>query len=173
MAYHFLAGGCGIRPFLDLWILNRAGFFDDKAVYELCKMSNIEVFYEQVKKVARVWFDGEEHTEITRKIEKYIRSGGKYGYFPNNAAAYTVMKGGKFNYLFSLAFPKYSNMRVLYPRLNRAPYLLPFYYAYRIFEKTLGRNNTSAKHNFSTIKGQGDDFVNEVASLIKSLKLNK
>ena len=173
MAYHFLAGGCGIRPFLDLWILTRAGFFDDDAVSELCAMSNISEFYDAVKQVTRVWFDKEEHNDITRRIEKYIRTGGTYGYFPNNAAAYTVMRGGKVKYLLSLAFPKYSNMRVLYPTLNRAPYLLPFFYVCRFFQKALGRNSSSAKRNFKTIKDQGNDFVKEVASLIKSLKLDK
>lgn len=173
MSYHFLAGGCGIRTFLDLWIMNNRGFYSDEAVSKLCEMSGILEFYNSVKQVMGVWFDRKEHTEMTLRIQKYILTGGTYGYFPNNAAAYTVMRGGKVRYLFSLAFPKFVNMKVIYPQLNRAPFLLPFFYVYRVFQKTLGRNSESAKRNFKTIKGQGDDFIKEVASLIKSLQLDK
>lgn len=172
MAYHFLAGGCGIRPFIDYWILKDKWSFDEKELIKLCKKAKVEAFYSAVKQLTDVWFEGKSHTDITKRIEKYILVGGAYGVFPNNAAAYTVTKGGKKKYILSLAFPKYANMKVLYPKLNRAPFLLPFFYIYRIYEKTLGRNSTSAKSTYRAIARQSSDEVNEVASLLKTLKLD-
>lgn len=172
MAHHFLTGGCGIRPFIDYWILRNTWTFDENELLKLCKKAGINEFYSAVKLLTGVWFDRENHTDITKRIEKYILIGGAYGHFPNNAAAYTVAKGGKAKYLLSLAFPQYADMRVLYPILNKVPLLLPFFYFYRLFQKIVGRNSPNAKTKFRIIKGQGDDFVGEVSYLIKSLKLD-
>ncbi|MBR4910713.1 MAG: nucleotidyltransferase family protein [Clostridia bacterium] len=172
MSYHFLAGGCGIRPFLDIWIMRRNDFFDESKVAELCKTAKIYDFYSTVMHLTKVWFDGAEHTELTRKLEKYTLTGGAYGYFPNNAAAYTVRNGGKVKYLLTLAFPPYRNMKALYPVLNRFPPLLPFCYVYRVFQKTLGGNSKNAHKKYDIIKEQDSAFIKEVASLIKELKLD-
>ena len=173
MAYHLLAGGCGIRPFVDLWILKRHDFFNEATVEEFCKKTKIYDFYKAINALIKVWFEGAEHVEITEKLEKYILTGGAYGYFPNNAAAYTVRNGGKLKYLFSIAFPPGRNMKAIYPAVGRHPVLLPAYYIYRLFEKTLGKNNQSAKKKYNIIKEQDSKFINEVASLIKELKLDK
>lgn len=173
MAYHFLSGGCGIRPFLDLWLLKRSNFFDGDAVHKLCEKAKIDKFYVCAMQMIEVWFEGKEHTDITKRIEKYILVGGAYGYYPNNAAAYTIKKGGRFLYLLSLAFPDYSSMRALYPILNKSPFLLPFCYFYRFFEKTIGKNNQSAKQRYKVIKEQDGDFIRQVATLLKSLELDK
>lgn len=173
MTYHFLAGGCGIRPFLDLWILRQKLSYDEEKVIEFCKIAKIYDFYKAVLMLTDVWFEGKEHTDLTKQMEKYLLAGGAYGYFPNNAAAYTVMHGGKVRYVLSIAFPKYVNMKALYPTLNHFPYLLPYFYVYRVFQKTVGRNSASAKSKFGIIKGQGDDFIKEVSTLVKALKLDK
>ncbi len=172
MSYHFLAGGCGIRPFIDLWILKRADFFDESAVRKLCEEARIGAFFDAVLKMTDVWFSGGEDSDVTRRMEKYIITGGAYGYFPNNAAADTIRNGGKIRHLFALALPPYANMRVLYPTLNRAPVLLPFFYVYRFFQKTLGRNSEKAKRKYRTIKKQDGEFIKEVSDLMKTLKLD-
>lgn len=173
MAYHFLAGGCGIRPFVDLWVLRRAKFFNEDKVIEFCKSAKIYDFYMVVSRLTSVWFEGKKHDDITLKLEKYTLTGGAYGYYPNNAAALTVRNGGKVRYILSMAFPSYGNMRALYPKLNKAPVLLPFYYCYRIFEKTVGKNSKKAKKRYSIVKHQDSEFIKEVASLIRALKLDK
>ena len=172
MSYHFLAGGCGIRPFLDLWILRRANFYDYDAVKKFCADAKIGFFCDAVMQLVDIWFEGKPHTDITLKMEKYILTGGAYGYFPNNAAVDTIRNGGKIRYMLALAFPPYCNMRVMYPVLNRVPVLLPFCYIYRLFEKTVGRDRAGAKKKYEVIKGQNDAFVKEVATLIKALKLD-
>ena len=172
MSYHFLAGGCGIRPFLDLWILRRSHFFDEESVRKLCNESRISEFYDGVNQLIDVWFEGKAHNDITRRIEKYIMTGGAYGTYPNNAAAYTIKHGGKIRHIVSIAFPPYTNMRVLYPVLNRIPVLLPFCYIYRVFQKTVGRGNDRAIKKYKIIKEQDAAFVKEVASLMKALRLD-
>ena len=172
MSYHFLAGGCGIRTFLDLWILKRANFFDYNEVKKLCESAKIGEFCNAAFELTDVWFGDKPYTDITSRMEKYVIQGGAYGYFPNNAAAETIRSGGKIQQIISIAFPPYTNMRVLYPVLNRVPIILPFCYIYRLFEKTLGRNSERAKKKYKIIKEQDSDFIKDVALLMKMLKLD-
>ena len=172
MSYHFLAGGCGIRPFLDYWILRRANFFDFEKVKELCEKAQLADFYAAVVRLVDVWFEGAEYNEVTYRMKEYIVTGGAYGYYPNNAAAETIRNGGKRRQVFAIAFPPYRNMRVLYPVLNRAPVLLPFCYVYRVFQKTIGKNSRNAKKKYRIIKGQDNEFIKEVATLMKLLDLD-
>ena len=173
MVHHFLSGGCGIRPFIDLWLLRNSGFFDDQKVREFCEIAKITDFYDAVNDVTDVWFNKKEHTDVTKRIQKYILTGGAYGHYPNSAAAYTVKHGSKLGYILSLAFPDYDSMRSVYPVLNKAPFFLPFCYVARVFDKTLGSGSAGAKKRFEVIKNQDDDFLQEVASLIKTLNLDK
>ena len=173
MSYHFLAGGCGIRPFLDLWLLRKNNFYDRERVSEFCRAAKIYDFYKATESMASVWFEGADHNDITKKVEKYVLTGGAYGYFPNNAAAYTVRQGGKVRYLLSMAFPRYTNMKVMYPVLNKAPYLLPLCYVHRLFEKTVGKSSRGAKQKYKTVRKQDAEFIKEVSSLLKALKLDK
>ena len=172
MSYHFIAGGCGIRPFLDFWILRKANFFDPDAVKKLCEEAEISAFFDAAQKLTDVWFEGAEDSDVTVRMERYIMTGGAYGYFPNNAAAETIRKGGKIRQVLSILFPPYRNMRVLYPALNRKPLLLPFYYVYRVFEKAVGKDSGRAKEKLRIIKEQDSDFIKEVSSLMKELKLD-
>ncbi len=172
MSYHFLAGGCGIRPFLDLWILNKQGFFDEDNVKKLCADAKISEFYSGVKQLVDVWFEGASHSDITRRMERYITTGGAYGYFPNNAAAETIRRGGKIHQVLSIAFPPYTNMRAIYPFLNRVPVALPLFYVYRVFQKTVGKNSEKAKQKYRIIKQQDSKFIKEVATLMKMLDLD-
>ncbi|MBO4693922.1 MAG: nucleotidyltransferase family protein [Clostridia bacterium] len=172
MSYHFLAGGCGIRPFLDLWILRRAGFCDFNAVKSFCENAKIGAFFDAVMQLTSVWFDNAKESDITNRMERYIIIGGAYGYFPNNAATDTIRSGGKIQHILSFAFPPYSNMRVLYPILNRASFLLPFCYVYRLFQKTVGKGSVKAKEKYKIIKKQDSEFIKEVSTLMKMLKLD-
>lgn len=173
MAHHFICGGCGIRPFLDLWMLKRNNAYNPDAVRKMCESSKIDVFYDAAMQTIDVWFENAGHTELTRRIEKYIITGGAYGYYPNGAAASTARSGGKVRYLLALAFPSYSSMRVLYPVLNTAPVLLPFCYLVRLFQKTFGKKNSVSKQKYKVIKGQNADLIKEVGALIKDLELDK
>lgn len=172
MSYHFLAGGCGIRPFLDYWILRRGNFFNAEKVGELCEAARLTDFFAAVTRLVDVWFEGAEYDELASRMEKYVVTGGAYGYYPNNAAAETIRNGGKRRQILAIAFPPYRNMRVLYPVLNSAPVLLPLCYVYRVFQKTIGKNSRNAKKKYKIIKEQDNEFVKEVATLMKLLDLD-
>ena len=172
MAHHFVCGGCGIRTFLDLWLLMRNNAFDPKVVRSTCEKAEIGRFYDAVTKLTRVWFEDGEHDGLTLKMESYLLSGGAYGSRLTGTAAGTVKHGGKFRYIVSMAFPPYKGMKILYPVLEKAPVLLPFCYIARVFGKTFCKSGASARKRVKGIEKQDVGFVKEVVSLMDDLELN-
>lgn len=127
MAKHFQIGGCGVRPFIDIWVLNNCLTFDKEKRESLLENGGLLVFAKQCEKLAEVWFDGGEHTEVTRKLENYILGGGVYGNVNNRVAVQQVKKGGKFKYALSRIWLPYDVLKFHYPSLEGKKILLPFY----------------------------------------------
>lgn len=58
LSYHFVTGGCGVRPVIDLWLLLNALHFDQCELDALLSDANLTQFFESVKSLASVWLDG-------------------------------------------------------------------------------------------------------------------
>lgn len=69
MAKHFVNGGCGIRPFIDIWVLNHHVPFDEGKRKALLAEGRLLTFAAEAQALSEVWF-GEHRT---------------YGYNPSNA----------------------------------------------------------------------------------------
>ena len=173
MAYHVLFGGCGIRTFLDLWIMRKKRFYDEEKLSELLKKADLTKFYETVRDLTDVWFSGKEHTELTEKLEDYILSGGVYGTTQNAGAMKIANNNGKVGYYFNLAFLPYRNMCDIYPVLKKHKWLLPFYYVRRAFSKLFCRKSEKRKKNVKTINTVKDENVKKAEELISGLGLKK
>ena len=126
MSYHFINGGCGIRPFIDLFVMKRNMGYDDIAVRSYCRQCGIEKFYENVLSVVNVWFGGETHSPISQKIEDYILKGGVYGTLENRVLVAQTRRGGKLKYILSRLFVPYGALKNYYPILNKHKWLFPF-----------------------------------------------
>lgn len=131
MAKHFVHGGCGIKPFIDLWIIKNKVGFDEEKAQKMLQESGLLAFFERSTDLVNVWFEGKEHSEITQEMEDYILQGGVYGTLKQNLAMSQNKKGGKFRHLMSRIFLSYKDMAVYYPSLKKCPILFPFYQARR------------------------------------------
>ena len=127
MAKHFVHGGCGIKPFIDLWIIKNKVGFDEEKAQKMLQESGLLAFFERSTDLVNVWFEGKEHSEITQEMEDYILQGGVYGTLKQNLAMSQNKKGGKFRHLMSRIFLSYKDMAVYYPSLKKCPVLFPFY----------------------------------------------
>ena len=127
MAKHFVHGGCGIKPFIDLWIIKNKVGFDEEKAQKMLQESGLLAFFERSTDLVNVWFEGKEHSEITQEMEDYILQGGVYGTLKQNLAMSQNKKGGKFRHLMSRIFLSYKDMEVYYPSLKKCPILFPFY----------------------------------------------
>lgn len=126
MAKHIVYGGCGIRPFLDLWIMHKK---TPRIV--LPEGSGLEVFAHGVNKLAQIWFGDQSMDEPSEKLQEFILSGGTYGSLKNQVKMQQQKKGGKGNYLISRIFPPIAEMCGLFPILQKRVYLLPAFYIVR------------------------------------------
>ena len=126
MAKHFMNGGCGIRPFLDLWTLNNKLEFSRNKRDEIMRRGNYFLFGETATRLSEVWFGNAEHSDLTKKMEEYILSGGVYGNTENRIAVQTAAHGSRFSYILSKIFLPYRTMKFYYPIVNGRRWLMPF-----------------------------------------------
>ena len=125
MAKHFSLGGCGIRSFLDAWLLERTETSDVSARDTLLSAGDLLAFAESVRKLSRVWFEGEAADELLLQVQDFLLGGGTYGSTENRVALHQGEKGGRVGYFFSRVFIPMDKLKKYYPILEKQPYLMP------------------------------------------------
>lgn len=126
MAKHYLHGGCGIRPFLDLYLLSHVSF-DPEARRALLEKGGLLSFARQAEALSEVWFAGGTHTKTTAEMEKYVIAGGVYGTEENRITVSQTRRGGKLGYALSRIFLPYHALKYHYPSLQKHKWLFPFF----------------------------------------------
>ena len=76
MAKHFENGGCGIRPFIDLWILDHMKDIDQSACDVLLSQGGLLKFTNASRKLSEVWFGGTEPDELSLQMQEFLLHGG-------------------------------------------------------------------------------------------------
>ncbi len=171
MTYHTLTGGCGVRPFIDLYLMTEKNFYDKEKLSPLLKESRLESFYELAIGVANAWFGGKELSESGKRLERYILSGGAYGTEENLLAVEGTKHKSRIGYLFRLAFPPLSDMKEAYPKLKKRPVLLPWYYVKRFFLKLFGKNKDKTNARIKVVTDA--KFAKELSLLIADMGIDK
>lgn len=171
MAKHFIHGGCGIKPFIDLWIIkNKVGFDEDKA-QKMLQESELLAFFERSTDLVNVWFEGKEHSEITQEMENYVLQGGVYGTLEQQLAMSQNKKGGKFRHLLSKIFLSYEQMKVYYPSVKKCPILFPFYQVRRWFRIMFCGGRKTAMNEIKLNQSLSEEKKQAAKNLIDELGL--
>lgn len=172
MSYHFINGGCGIKPFLDLYLMRQKIEFDQEKVYELCKICNLDLFYDNVIKLTEVWFEGKPHNDLTEKMQTYILSGGVYGSLENKVASKQGESGGKVRYALSRIFLSSKVLANYYPCVQKHIWLAPFCQIHRWFRIFISRNRFKQSVNeLKSSNSVSKDKVNEMTQLLNEIGL--
>ena len=169
MAKHFVGGGCGVRPFLDLWIAKNKMGYDSAKTFELLREAGLDKFAEQSMLLADIWFSGAEHTDLTRTMEDYILGAAIYGNLENRIAILQARKGGRLGYILSRIFLPYSKLKKIYPRLEKFPILLPFYEVKRWFGYFIRRGTSRAKSEMKINNSISDEKVKGLVAMCNEL----
>jgi len=125
MAYHFMSGGCGIRPVIDLWIWKNKVGYDADVLKEMCRKCELELFFEEAMRLCAVWFDREEGDLLTEQMQAFILRGGVYGSTDNKVTVQHNKSGGRARYILSRIFAPYEMLKYYYPSLQKHKWLLP------------------------------------------------
>lgn len=168
-SYHFLGGGCGIRPFLDIYLLREKMIYDREALCAMLERAKIKGFSEAAVRLSEVWFGDGEHDDITRRMERFVLAGGVYGNTENSVAVGQQTERGRLGYILHRVWLPYDILCTNYPRLRGRRYLQPFYEIkrwFRIFDPKV-RKNQSGKLN--AIKNLSDEKKDEVNRMLSDL----
>lgn len=155
MAKHLVKGGCGIRPFVDLWLLEDKMPYDAEKLKRLLEKAGLQEFYDTARSLCRMWFEKAECTGKTKLLSDYILLGGVYGTVQNGAQIKAAEGESKMKSFLNLAFLPKEKLTIMYPKLKKHPYLFPFYQAkrwLRIFRKSKRdkiKNLTSVRNGVS------------------------
>lgn len=162
MAKHF-TGGCGVRPFMDLSVLDSHLNIDRKVLNSLLKEAGLIEFEKACRNLAEVWFKGLEHSEFTKDMENFIFSAGVFGSLQNTVAVRQVKANGKRKYFFSRMFMPYDRLKKIYPSLEGKRFLLFFYqvrrWFYVIFHGRAKRTFREIKINNTLSEEQRDKII--------------
>ena len=171
MAKHFETGGCGIKPFVDLWLINNKLEFDEEKRKALLQAGNLLGFAENVKRLSEVWLDGKDSDEITDTIEDYVITGGVYGNIKNKVIYNQSKAGSRFKYAMSRIFVSYDILKLYFPIVTRHRWLMPFCQVGR-WLKIIFRKRLKNSINELNINNKINDDVKEnMEELIKILGL--
>lgn len=152
MAVHMNEGGCGIRPFVDFKLFTDNIAFDESVIKKMLADCRYDRFYNGVKNLSAVWFDDSPHSEETLLFEEYVISGGVYGTRENLGAVGKRKDGSFFGYLVKRIFMPKEKLRLVYPKIDKYPILIPYYQVKRWFKLTNKSTYQSAKNELSGSK---------------------
>lgn len=170
---HFVRGGCGVRPFLDICVLKEKAVYDEEKLRELLRVSGIERFCDAACRLAEIWFMSEEPDDLSAELERYVLCGGAYGSIENRVSVNREKEGGKFKYIIKRIFMPYKSLKLLYPILNKHKWLLPICWVRRWFRILFNGRLKSSVSELKAINYVSDDKVKSVDSLFRRLELNK
>lgn len=172
MAKHFENGGCGIRPFIDLWILDHMNDVDKVARDTLLSQGNLLKFTTVSRKLSEVWFGGKEADELTLEMQNFILHGGVYGSTDNRVALQQKKKGGRFGYVLSRMFIPYAKLKRYYPVLEKHRWLMPIMQIRRWFMLLNPNVARMAKNEMSANKNIENSEANVMNDFLENIGLN-
>ncbi len=171
MSYHFTTGGCGIRPYIDLFLLKKQLEFDESKLEKMCDECGIKKFYEVSSALSDAWFAHGEHDELTRQVEQFILRGGVYGDIESGIAAGNARIGGKFKYAMQRIFQPYDVIKQKYPILKKHKWLTPAYEVRRWFSLLLRGKAARSIKELNTNSSVSQEKVNAMSDLLTKMEL--
>lgn len=167
-AIHFKEGGCGIRPLIDLFLMQQKWGYNNESCKNFLKEIGLFTFNEKITKLSNVWFSNEKYSAFDKELEKYILAGGLYGTTKNRVLVKTEEKG-KLRYVLSRIFIPYSKLKITYPRLRKCPILLPYYEVKRWFNLLNKNKRKEAKSELKTTINTTNESGEKINKLLNEL----
>ena len=149
MAKHFENGGCGIRPFVDLYLLDKN--INTEKCDSLLEKGGLLKFTKCARKLCKVWFEGEKTNTTCELMSEFVIKGGVYGSESNRISLQQQQRGGRLRYAISRIFLPYDVIKFYFPVLQKHKWLLPFIQVRRwgglVFRGRMGTSVGELKYN--------------------------
>ncbi len=171
MAKHFQQGGCGLRPFIDLWLIERSKDYHSNETKSLLQEGGLSDFDRIARDMTDVWFSGKEHSELTRIMEEYILSGGTFGSPTTVLLSNQHKSGGRWKYILSRIFIPYDDLKKQYPIIVKYKILTPLCEICRLFSLAFGKKRKFRKYFIEEVFAKSVDSVDSINYLFESVGL--
>jgi hypothetical protein len=171
MAYHFLSGGCGLRPLMDLWVMEHKMGISYECAAPLLSRAGILQFAKEMHMLAEKCFTNGEKAVAEDPLLKYIIHGGVYGSEQNHVAVKKEQTHTTFRYVIERVFMPYKLMAIQYPVLEKAPVLLPLFWIVRGVQILFGGRGRKAVSELITAGKMADGRLEEIRTLRSRLGL--
>ncbi|MBR2353466.1 MAG: nucleotidyltransferase family protein [Clostridia bacterium] len=171
MAKHFEIGGCGMRSFLDLWILSHRVEHDERARNALLEREGLLAFSDGCRRLSETWFSGTEGDRLTDSMQSYILDGGVYGSIANKVTIQQSKQGGKLRYAMRRIFMPYDTLKVYYPILQKKKWLMPFMEVHRWLRLLLSGKARRSIRELNVSRGVSDGQVRQAENILSQLGL--
>lgn len=145
LAKHMSAAGMGMRPFLDVWIINKTSTKNVEERGRLLSMCELNRFSSLCEEVSEHWFGGSDNaSESARKLELFVLNCGTYGSFENRITTLNN-GGGTAQFIRRRIFLSCEALCSMYPSLKKHKWLMPIYqvrrwcklFSVRMFKKAI------------------------------------
>lgn len=170
MAKHLINGGCGIRPFLDLFLLSSRPH-DVDAREDLLQRSGLTAFADAAERLACVWLGRAPADPLSTQLEQYILRGGSYGTMENYVTVHRAQQGSRWNYVWSRVWLRYDVIKFYYPVLQKHRWLTPLYQVIRWFHVAFGGGAKRAARELERNAALSENTVQSARTLLEELKL--
>ena len=172
MMKHLFEAGCGVRFFIDLFLLDTKLEIDREKVDSMLEYAGLRTYAEKSSKMARIWFGSEERDEFYDTYEKHIVRGGIYGTNESKVIIQRERKGGKFGYAMRRIFLPYNTLKEIFPILKKHKWLTPVFEVVRWFRLIFGGKLKSSMDELGKTASISNDETKSAAKMIDELGLS-
>lgn len=171
-ANHFIEGGCGIKPLIDIFLLEKSLKYNGELFGQLLERSSLTRFREGLKALSNVWFANADHSALTLSMEKYIFSGGVYGSKINSMLVRGTKRAPE-RYVLNRIFMPYEFISIKYPILRKHKYLTPVFEVVRWISFIFKGNYEERAEEVRTFNAVADGDKRQIDQMLKNLGLRE
>ncbi len=171
MAKHFAHGGCGIRSFLDLALIQKEISINFEIKTEYLKRIGLFTFSAAAERLSAVWFGEEEHTTLTEQIQEYLLGAGIFGSIENQVALERSGNSRHLKGFWSHVWLPYDVIKHQFPIVFKFKWLVPFCQIVRWFKLIFCGGIQHSLEHLRENKNISDEKVKQVSDLIEQLEL--
>ena len=166
---HLINGGIGVRQVMDIYICRHGWCLDEKKLAALLQKLELTEFAATLERLAECWFGGGQGDAVTDELGAYIFGSGTFGTDEQRVADRILRDQEKTNraaYVLRRVFLPYKTMCAYFPSLKKVPFLLPFYWIFRILRGIFCRNKKLSEE-INTVIRTTDETVSERAAFYR------
>ena len=166
---HLLNGGIGVRQVMDIYLCKRQWSFDERKLQALLKELELSEFAATLERLAECWFGSGTGDAVTDELGAYILGSGTFGTDKQRVTDRILKEQKDANravYVLRRVFPPFALMSFYFPRLKKLPFLLPFYWIFRIFRGIFCRRQKLSVE-MDTVFRTTDETVRERAAFYR------